>query len=382
MRQQMPQQQVYRQPQQAYIPAPVYQNPGRGRGNGRAKQEQRIYAAPVQRQIPFSPGWVPPGQIRSAEVHERNAIRKAQQEQERAFRQSQRYSQPYYPTYVQPSQSYREQYSGQYGYTQPYTQPYYYPNYQYIAPAYVEPYQYTGGGYLVNSPLYLPNMYVYEPYTAYTYYPDYYGYASPIYGYDSGSLSWKSMLLRTLIGFVFGGGGNDYYAAQPYEPYYSNYDYYTPASYGYDNYASYAGYYPATYSSQTYYSEPVYDYSSYDDPLINTIPIDELVGVGYGGYSSQLLRDVLAQGYEQGYYAGRYSRGRRHSRHYLSRVYSRYDEYFDPYSSTVSQDRRVFAEGYNLGYQDALAGRRDYVAGFGRNSNLFSLLLSNVIGLG
>src|SRR4051812_24924772 len=79
------QQQAYRMPpgqakkmerqQQAYNPAPVYQERGRGNGNGRWKREER------QVQSPWSGGgFVPPGQIRSAEVHERNAIRKAERE--------------------------------------------------------------------------------------------------------------------------------------------------------------------------------------------------------------------------------------------------------------------------------------------------------------
>ena len=181
-------------------------------------------------------GFVPPGQIRSAEVHERNAERKAERQQqqqfyrefrrqdERAYRNGGQYQQPYYAPYVpaptyQYSQpyDYQQQYGyQQYGYTQPYS------TYQYYSsPSYIEPYQYSGyGGYIVNSPLYVPNTFLYEPYTAYSTYGDYLPYSQPYYGYGGGGADWKSMLMRTLIGFVLGNQNNDYYGMQPYDPYY------------------------------------------------------------------------------------------------------------------------------------------------------------------
>ena len=76
--QQQQQQQAYRMPpgqakkqqQQAYNPAPVYQDRGRGNGRGRWQRENVV--------PPWFGGRIPPGQIRSAEVHERNALRKAE----------------------------------------------------------------------------------------------------------------------------------------------------------------------------------------------------------------------------------------------------------------------------------------------------------------
>ena len=364
--------------QQAYIPAPVYQD--RGRGNGRGKW-QRENVAPW-----FSGGGrIPPGQIRSAEVHERNAIRKAEKEAARAY--SRGYDQPYYAPYVQaPAYGYR--YDRGYSYAQPYnyeqySQPYYsapsFQTYQYYVPQYYEPYTYRGGGYLSYSPMYVPNTYIYEPYTAYATYPDYYGYSSPYNGYgayDNGSFNWKSMLVRTLIGFVLGNGDNDYYGQQPYDPYYGYAPQYT--SYGYSQ--SYGGYYPTSYYDRLSYAQPVYDYSGYDVPLVNMIPMQNLFGPSYGGYSSDTLREVLAQGYEQGYQAGWYARENQLRENYLTNGYRAEDDYYDPYSYSIGENRRCFSEGYTIGYQDALNGRHDYISNYEGGTDLLSLLLSNVIG--
>ena len=371
----MPPGQAKKQQQQAYIPAPVYQD--RGKGNGRGKW-QRENVAP-----PWSGGWVPPGQIRSAEVHERNAIRKAEKEAAKAY--GRQYTQPYYAPYV-PSPTYRyDQYGGSYGYTQPYysqrySQPYYsapsYQAYEYYIPQYVEPYRYSGGGYLNYSPLYVPNTYIYEPYTAYATYPNYYGYSSPYYGYNNGGFDWKSMLVRTLIGFVLGNGDNDYYGQGPYAPYYAN----APAYSGYGYSPSYGGYYPTSYSMRTSYVQPVYDYSGYDVPLVNTMPMQDLFGPSYGGYSSGTLREVLAQGYEQGYQAGWYARENQLRDHYLANGYRAEDDYYDPYSYSIGENRRCFSEGYAIGYQDALNGRNETISQYTGGTDLLSLLLSNVIG--
>lgn len=258
----------------------------------------------------------------------------------------------------------------QYGYTQPY-----YPSYQYYSsPVYTEPYRYYGGGYLTNSPLYIPNTFLYEPYTAYTYYPDYVGYSQPYYGYNNGGLDWKSMLVRTLIGFVLGNQNNDYYGLQPYDPYYG----YAPASYN-NGYANYGGYYPTSYT-RTSYAQPYYDYSGYQAPLVNYLPMQDLFGPSYGGYSSDTLREVLAQGYEQGYQAGWYASQNQLQNDYLGSNYVISDDYIDPYSYSIGENRRCFTEGYNIGYQDAMNGRREYISQYSGNTDLVSLLLSNVIG--
>jgi hypothetical protein len=392
----MRQQQAYRQPpgqakkqervfqrqqQQAYVPSPVFQSPGRGKGNGngngngRWKQEQRQMNLPAPW---FDNGGnrVPPGQIRSAEVHQRNAIRKAEREQQRIYGQ---YNQPYYAPYVAaPVYQYNAR---QYGYNDPY---YYsapvYPSYQYYVQQYVNPYRYyDNGGYLAYSPLYVPNAYIYTPYTAYANYPYYGSYNSPYYGnyygYDDGGFDWKSMLVRTLIGFVLGNNSDDYYGLEPYDPYYG----YTQAAYyGDDSYAPYGGYYPSYQAVE--YIQPVYDYNGYDVALVDTLPMYDMFGPSYGGYSSVTYREVLAQGYEQGYQAGWYAREAQLQNDWANSGFRWNDDYVDPYSYSIGENRRCFSEGYTLGYQDAVAGRQDYISNYSGGTDLVSLLLSNVIG--
>ena len=367
----MPPGQAKKLERQANVQAPVYDNPGRG--NGRGRQERENVAPPSA-----GGGFVPPGQIRSQEVHERNAERKAERQQQEFYRQYQRdygqgyerYQQPYYAPYV-PAPVYQYDQPNnyqQYGYAQPY-----YPTYQYYnSPVYDQSYRYGGGGYLSNSPLYIPNTFIYEPYTAYTYYPDYFGYSQPYYGSNSG-FNWKSMLIRTLIGFVMGNQNNDYYGLRPYDPYYG----YAPAVY--NGYNSYDGYYPSSYT-RTVYAQPYYDYSGYRAPLVNYLPMQDLFGPSYGGYASDTLREVLAQGYEQGYQAGWYARENQLRNDYLRNNYVINDDYIDPYSYTIGENRRCFTEGYNIGYQDALNGRQEYISQYSGNTDLVSLLLSNVIG--
>jgi hypothetical protein len=184
------------------------------------------------------------------------------------------------------------------------------------------------------------------------------------------------MLVRTLIGFVLGNNDNDYYGSQAYDPYYGYGSSY--ANYGYS--PSYNDYYPSYYSRRSVYVQPVYDYSGYDMPLVDVLPMQDLFGPSYGGYSSDTLREVLAQGYEQGYQAGWYARDNQLRENYLSNGYRVEDDYYDPYSYSIGENRRCFSEGYTIGYQDALNGRHDYISQYSGGTDLLSLLLSNVIG--
>jgi hypothetical protein len=367
--------------------APNWTRRGNGRGqtfggdNGQQRQQDRrgfAFQRIERGSNPWMSGRVPPGQIRSGEVHERNAERQA----ERSFGFQQNYQQPYYS-----GRDYQRQfeYGRNYGY-QGYQPQYDYvsPVYPYASPVIAEQYYsspYYGGGLIDYSPLYVPNFYAYAPYSAYDqyayqYWPDNYGY----YGYNdyySGGFGWKSMLLRTLISFALGGSGNDYYGAQPYDAYYS----YQPNIYGQDIYSQYAGYYPDQYVSPAYYTDDSYAYSTYDDPFINTIPVGDLYAPSYCGYSSSVLKEVLAQGYEQGYYYGQYEQRDRDRRDYLDDLYASYDDpYYDPYSQTISENRRVFSEGYSMGYQDAISGRRENYYMSARDTDLVSLMMSNMVG--
>ena len=181
------------------------------------------------------------------------------------------------------------------------------------------------------------------------------------------------MLVRTLIGFVLGNENNDYYGMQPYDPYYG----YAPAAYSSYGYDQYSGYYPPSYN-RTVYAQPYYDYSGYQEPLVNYLPMQDLFGPSYGGYASDTLRQVLAQGYEQGYQAGWYARENQLQNDLGDYVIN--DDYIDPYSYTIGENRRCFTEGYNIGYQDAVYGRQDYISQYSGNTDLVSLLLSNVLG--
>jgi hypothetical protein len=344
------------QRQQSMMTSPMFRDQERFRRDRRGER-QRILTAPS-----FGPGsgWVPPGQFRSAEVRERNAIRRADRQRWQVFQQ------PYYDSYAPVYD---------YGYVTPNYSEVYYPSYQYYVTQYAYPYDYVGnGGYLAYSPLYLPNTYLYTPYTAYAYpYDDYYSapyYTTYDYGFD-----WKSLLVRTLIGFVLGSNDNEYYGLEPYDPYYG----YTTASYGYDNtYEPYDSNY-STYE-EIKYVQPVYSYDGYDVPLVDVLPMYDMFGPSYGGYSSITYREVLAQGYEQGYQAGWYARENELSNEWLESGLRIEDDYIDPYSYAIGENRRCFTEGYALGYQDALNGQEDYVSQYSGDTDLLSLLLSNVIG--
>jgi hypothetical protein len=376
---------------------PMLQNDrgGRGRdngGNGRGDREQlRMNRMNMSAPWYTTVGRVPPGQIRSAEVHERNDFRKAERAEQRMFREGLRYSQPYYAPYA-PAPMFQYDRRGygdygnygsyyDYGYSSPYYSTPYYPSYQYYVSQYVYPYDYIDGGYLAYSPLYMPNAYIYEPYTAYATYPYYgYGYAPAYYDdYYNGGFDWKSMLVRSLIGFVLGSNpDNSYYGVEPYDPYYG-YGYTQTVYSGDSYYDPYGGYYPSSYQSVEYY-QPVYSYSDYDVPLVDVIPMNDMFGPGYGGYSSVTYREVLTQGYEQGYQAGWYARENQLQNDWYQSGYALNNDYVDPYAYSIGENRRCFSEGYALGYQDALSGRQQYFANYTGDTDLVSLLLSNVIG--
>jgi hypothetical protein len=217
---------------------------------------------------------------------------------------------------------------------------------------------------ILNSPIYVPATYGYDRYG--------YGYDEDYYNNDDG-IDWKSMLLRTAIGFILGNDVNQYGYGMS-DPYYSG----VPAGY-YDPYPGYQasrGYYPQ-YSDAGYYPDPSFGGGG----LLSMLPISDLLGSGLGGgLGSEILSQILAQGYEQGYAAGWYARDSQLREEYLNSLYERDDDYYDPYSVSIGDNRRAFGEGYTLGYQDALSGRRDYVQEFDGNADLFSVLLSNVIG--
>jgi hypothetical protein len=124
----------------------------------------------------------------------------------------------------------------------------------------------------------------------------------------------------------------------------------------------------------------MYSYAGYDMPLVDVIPMNDMFGPGYGGYSSVTYREVLTQGYEQGFQAGWYARENQLQNQWYESGYTLNSDYVDPYAYSIGENRRCFSEGYSLGYQDALAGRQDYYSNYSGDTDLVSLLLSNVIG--
>ena len=362
------------------------------RGNGNWKQERRnerpIYNVPTPQQVPWGGGWIPPGQIRSHNVHERNAERKAIKDQEKAYRRENRDDQRY------SARQWFDQtrHTGRNSYT--YLDPRSYdPNRQiYRQGVTVDPYGpragYSGrpNGYYTD-----PNSYQYGQD------PNYYGYGSDpysnVYGQypsqNNGGLSWKKNLLRTLINSILGGvggGNNAYYDQNAYNSSYA----YGPVR---DRQSSY---YNGAYSPQNAGYDPAYSqYPSYTQPqyfgtsplsggLLNSIPLTGLFGQrgGAGGYVAQILSQFLAQGFLQGSLAGQTARQSGLGSRYYNDPYVGANGVYDPYSYTMGENRRILSEGYNLGYEDALSGRYQYNQCATGNVDLVNLLLNNVFQLG
>ena len=102
----------------------------------------------------------------------------------------------------------------------------------------------------------------------------------------------------------------------------------------------------------------------------------------YCGYSSSLSEGSVAQGYEQGYYYGQYQQRELDTAGISRRsVFLVRRPYYDPYSQTISENRRVFAEGYSMGYKDAISGRRENYYVSARDTDLVSLMMSNTVGV-
>jgi hypothetical protein len=311
------------------------------------------------------------GQQRKAEVHARNAERKAYKEESKAERRygvQPYYTQPYLQQRYPSERRYRQTvpYYGQ-SYTQPYyqqpQQQYYYQQQQY--PYYQQPY--NGGTYS-------------QPYYGGVYSQPYYGQYAPGYnGYSDGRLD-VGDLLRNIVFSVIADqtGLNSGYYGQD-----NGYGYiqgYSPAAYG--GYSPYAAYGPAPYYSNasygmggsydSQYTAPYgYDYSNEQLPL--------QVLVADNGLTGEMTRELLALGYEQGYQHGLAARQARLREEAFYDPYAYNNEAYDPYSISLGDNRRFLSQGYELGYDDALNNVDDYqrVAGDG-GVDLVSLLIGTV----
>ena len=404
-------QQGERQQRQQYeqrqVPQAVYNDQGwnrgerRDRGDNRGNEKQnrgydrRTYQI-YQPQIVYGGGWVPPGQIRSREVHERNDARKAWKNEQKEYkrwnkdndREARRGRYSASQWWDQARRVYRnddrylDRNSRQYAPVYPYSG--YAPRTNYAPRAnYNVPYN---GAYI---PYRSQNSwnYGYDPYRndndyANSYYDN--GYANNYY--DNGGTNWKSSLIRMLISGVlsgFGGGNDGYYDQNSYQPYTSGIPVrYAPA------YANYGGYVPqyATYDQgySPYGQGGYYEDRSNYGSLLGALPINDLFGGGndLGGFVSDGLSQMLAQGYLQGLTAGDTARRYNYGDRYYNDPYVSDSGIYDQCSSTIGENRRLLSEGYALGYQDALRGRGGYDNVSGGGLDLVSVLLSDVFNLG
>ncbi|MGQ0540667.1 MAG: hypothetical protein ACT4O9_02305 [Blastocatellia bacterium] len=172
--------------------------------------------------------------------------------------------------------------------------------------------------------------------------------------------------------------GGDFRIEQ--RPYY----YGTPYNYGYnrrpshDDIPQYGQYNP----------QPVYN--NYGSPygnnlpandFLNSLPIVELIGqFGGNDFISELLGNFLAQGYDEGFIAATNARSNAYDNENYEDPYAAEGGIYDSCSTSMADNRRIFSEGYELGYRDAMAGRQDYDPIENGNTDLVSLLLGTVLG--
>jgi len=139
---------------------------------------------------------------------------------------------------------------------------------------------------------------------------------------------------------------------------------------------------------QGYQSYPQYSNYGYDDQsygggnsliggLLNNLPVGDLISdISGNSVAGELLNNFLSQGYDQGYQTAQYAQ--------QQGIDTYYDPYAandsDTYSVSMAENRRVFSEGYEQGYRDAMARRNEYdPTEDGQTPDLVSLLLGNVL---
>ncbi|MFN2411915.1 MAG: hypothetical protein ABR535_02515 [Pyrinomonadaceae bacterium] len=210
-------------------------------------------------------------------------------------------------------------------------------------------------------------------------------YDSEYADYDNGG-DWKQQILRMVIGAFMGGGTDRGYLANPYTSY--AYGPYTENAYDYaplySNYSNrrYAG---DAYQTVSYGYDPnlnVIDPTPFDG-MLSVLPYGDTIDLYSGGLAAELIQRALGTGYYQGLLEGQVARKRGWNDRYYNDPYAYYDGeqmMFDPYSSSIGDCRRMYSEGYELGYQDALAGRADdYEQLDGGNVDLVSMLIGSVL---
>ena len=200
------------------------------------------------------------------------------------------------------------------------------------------------------------------------YYDDYYYGDDDYYDDRYYGGSWRDELLRVVLGNFLGGqgfdGGMPFYA----EPRYAQPIYASPIYAG--NY-----YQPAYYDDAGYYGGNDLGGSQYAPLIVG------LVDQFSGGYVSNLLARTLATGYYEGLQDGMYARQRGVHDDYYREPYSYAGDNYSMCSVSLGERRRLMAEGYELGYRDAMLQQQaDY--GYQETPayfDLVSLALGNVL---
>lgn len=174
------------------------------------------------------------------------------------------------------------------------------------------------------------------------YYDDYYYGDDDHYDDRYHGGSWRDELLRVVLGNFLGGqgfdGGMPYYA----EPRYAAYPVYASPMYT-GNY-----YQPAYYNDAGYYVGNDLGGTGFEPLIVG------LVDQFSGGYVSDLLARTLATGYYEGLQDGMYARQRGIYDDYYTEPYSYAGNNYSMCSVSLGERRRLMAEGYELGYRDAM----------------------------
>ncbi|MBK9164840.1 MAG: hypothetical protein IPM21_13220 [Acidobacteria bacterium] len=196
-------------------------------------------------------------------------------------------------------------------------------------------------------------------------------YGDDYYGddYNNNGGNWKDILLRTVLSAFLGGQGFD--SAMPYnsQPEYANYQGYASPVFADNNYQQ------AYYDDAGYYGGNEQSGSQYGPMIVG------LADQFSGGYVSDLLARTLATGYYQGLMEGQNARQQGIYDEYYTEPYAYAGDDYSMCSVSLGERRQLMAEGYELGYRDALlseqsqGGYQETPAYF----DLVSLALGNVL---
>ncbi len=237
--------------------------------------------------------------------------------------------------------------------------------------------------YSPSYPAYDSGYYDYPISSPYSYNDDVFG------GFENDGFDWKSLLFRSVISAFFSNDDNVGYF-DPYPQYASSYD-----DSGYDGYIpqySYQAPYYTFGSAPTYaYYEPAayYGYDQYADATIpveyipeQALPMTDMVDIYSGGFGGEFIQRALGTGYYQGLLEGQMAREQGWDDQYYNDPYLYQQAMYDPYSSSMGSCRRYMSEGYEMGFQDALAGRDEFdLSDSGGDIDLVSLLLGSALSL-